>query len=139
MLLALREDPFLRAATVMEEENAVGRNRLVGDHDAVVVIDIPGFKQIQLQRSLDLAPHLVADEEKTIGGRPTVRFPVALEITAFAIQWPPTLPRFDHLLEHRKAFKGDADGALDAIQIHQRERLVAEEGAVQPRLEHGSG
>ena len=85
MLLALREDLFLRTATVMEEENAVGRNRLVGDHDAVVVIDIPGFKQIQFQRPLHLTLDFAAHEEKTIGGRSTVGFPITLEIGAFAI------------------------------------------------------
>ena len=46
----------------------------------------------------------------------------------------PARPRVDHLLEHRKAFERDAEGALDAIQIHQGQRLLAEEGAIHSNL-----
>ena len=73
------------------------------------------------------APDLAAHEEKTIG------------VGALAIQRKPAPPRRDHLLEHGKAFKRHADRGLDAIEIHEGERLATEEGAVQSRLEYGIG
>lgn len=73
LLLGLGEDRFLSAAAVVEEEHAVGRVRLVGDHHAVFVIEGPRFEQIQLQRFLGLAPYRAAHEKKPVGGRPAGR------------------------------------------------------------------
>jgi hypothetical protein len=51
----------------------------------------------------------------------------------------PATPRLDHLLEHGKAFERDADGALDTIQVHQGQRLLAEEGAIHAGFKHDVG
>ena len=101
------------------------------------MIDVPGFEQIQLQRFLGLTRDRTADQEKPVRGGPAFGFPVTLEIGAVFIEKAPALARFDLVLEDGEAFERDTDRAFDAIQVHERERVLAEEGTVESGLEHG--
>ena len=60
------------------------------------------------------------------------------EVGAVLIQGAPALARLDSVLERRKAFERHTDRALDAVQVHEGQRGLTEEGAVQPGLEHGA-
>ena len=54
ILFSIPEDGFLRAATIVELNDGFGRFGLVGYDNLAVVIEIPRFKQMQLQRSFIL-------------------------------------------------------------------------------------
>lgn len=55
LLLGLAENAFLSAATPVEEDHVGRRGGFVGHQDPVVIVELAGLKQIQLQRFFGLA------------------------------------------------------------------------------------
>ena len=79
IVLGISEDGFLRATPIVEHNHALCRFGLVCDDDLVVVIEIAGFEQMQLQWAFVLLFGFLASEYESVCCIPRLGFPLGLK------------------------------------------------------------
>ena len=94
----------------MEQNDTSGGFSLIGYDDLVVESEIPGFKQVQLQRAFTLLFDFLPDKEKTVTRVSRLGFPRSFKVRPLAVDFAPTFSTFDHFLELGQPFEGNRSG-----------------------------
>ena len=137
--LQLGEDAFLGSAAVVEADHGGGGDGLVGEHHGVAELGVDGLEQVELDGLVGAPAVAGAQEDEAVAAGPAFGLPAVLEVGQLGVDSVPTAPVLNALLEPDEALEGDADGELHAQLVEGADDLVAEEGAVEPDLEHDSG
>ena len=80
-----REESFLGASAVMEQEDAAGRDLFVGCYDLVFEFELDWLEEMELNRSFAGLSDLPPVEKDANFARPTLRLPSRLEERPFGI------------------------------------------------------
>ena len=127
MLLAFAEHLLLAAAPVMKKGDVLGGVGLVGRDDPVVVLEVFGLEQVELQRPFVARGFSLSDEDAPVGVAPTIRLPLGLEVRPGGVDATPALAALDHFLEHDEALERYGAREQDAMLLKGREDGVIEE------------
>ena len=66
ILFGIPKDGFLRSPSIVKQNGALRRCGFIGNNDLVIVLIIPGLKEMQLQGTFDLFLSFFAGKDKTV-------------------------------------------------------------------------
>ena len=119
-----REDPFLRTSAVMESEEIVDTDALVGDDRLEIIAPHKGGKEVQLHRLLGLDLISLAHKHEAGASLPFIGFPLTLKIDDSCVMAPLVPASLSETLELGEELKGHADAVFYPLDLQHLDNLV---------------